>query len=133
MSRELEGKVALVTGASAGIGEATALLLSRRGARVALVGRDEAALAAVAARCGPAPGALPLVADLATDAGCELVARRTLEHFGRYVELVPGEVGKVGPTGLNIALCSVQWFCGLLSIALIDLSARVCSIPKGRY
>ncbi|KAJ2950317.1 hypothetical protein O0L34_g11683 [Tuta absoluta] len=88
MSREFEGKVALVTGASAGIGEATALLLSGRGARVALVGRDAAALAALAARCGRGPAHLSIVADLATDEGCELVAKRTLEHFGRLDILV---------------------------------------------
>ncbi|MHB1433932.1 MAG: SDR family NAD(P)-dependent oxidoreductase, partial [Streptosporangiaceae bacterium] len=44
----LDGRTALVTGASRGIGAAAALALDRAGARVALVARDAAALAAVA-------------------------------------------------------------------------------------
>ncbi|QPF73930.1 SDR family oxidoreductase [Roseateles sp. DAIF2] len=43
---DLRGKLALITGGSRGLGAATALALARQGVRLALVGRDEAALAA---------------------------------------------------------------------------------------
>ncbi len=43
MAGELEGRAALVTGATSGIGRATALRFAEAGARVALVGRDDAA------------------------------------------------------------------------------------------
>lgn len=46
---ELDGKAALVTGASSGIGRATALLFAHHGAHVGLLGRDEESLRAVAA------------------------------------------------------------------------------------
>ncbi|MBB5939254.1 SDR family oxidoreductase [Streptomyces zagrosensis] len=46
----LRGRLAVVTGAARGVGAATARALSRRGARVALLGREEATLAAVAER-----------------------------------------------------------------------------------
>jgi len=46
MARELEGKVAVVTGAASGIGLASADALLAAGARVVLVDRDDAALAA---------------------------------------------------------------------------------------
>ena len=49
MAGELAGKVALVTGATSGIGRATALRFAAAGARVALVGRDAETLGAVAA------------------------------------------------------------------------------------
>ena len=39
---ELEGRVALITGASRGIGQAIAVRMAAEGARVALIGRDEA-------------------------------------------------------------------------------------------
>lgn len=61
----LDGRVALVTGASAGIGRATAIALSGAGARVILTGRNQARLDAVAAAC---PGALAMAGDL-NDAG----------------------------------------------------------------
>src|SRR6201999_1878146 len=48
-----EGKVVVITGASAGIGAALAELLGKRGARLCLVARREAELGAVGARSGP--------------------------------------------------------------------------------
>jgi len=61
--RSLDGRTAIVTGASRGIGAAIALALDRAGARVALVARDRAALEAVAAGLHNEP--LVVVADLA--------------------------------------------------------------------
>lgn len=64
--RDLEGKVAVVTGASQGIGAATARLLARRGARVALVARSAEPLQALVAEIGLAGGeALAVPGDLA--------------------------------------------------------------------
>ncbi|GAA3435359.1 SDR family oxidoreductase [Kutzneria kofuensis] len=48
----IEGKVVAITGASSGIGEATALLLAEQGARLVLGARREDRLAAVTARIG---------------------------------------------------------------------------------
>ncbi len=68
MGVELKGAVALVTGASSGIGAATAVELAARGAAVALVARRADRLKAVAERITQAGGAaLPVVADV-TDA-----------------------------------------------------------------
>jgi NAD(P)-dependent dehydrogenase (short-subunit alcohol dehydrogenase family) len=73
-------KTIVITGASAGIGAATAELLTRRGDRVVLVARREAELQRVAARCGPL--ALPVVADVTVRDEVQRVVRAALEHFG---------------------------------------------------
>ncbi|MDC0666443.1 SDR family NAD(P)-dependent oxidoreductase [Nannocystis radixulma] len=71
MNLELEGKRALVTGSSAGLGETIARLLAAEGARVVVHGRNEARTRAVAASIG----ADAVLGDLATDEGADEVAK----------------------------------------------------------
>jgi 3-oxoacyl-[acyl-carrier protein] reductase len=85
----LEGKVALVTGASRGIGRATALLLAEEGADVALVARGSEALEEVAAEVrNQGRQALALVADVGSQPDRERLAGAALEKFGRIDFLV---------------------------------------------
>jgi NAD(P)-dependent dehydrogenase (short-subunit alcohol dehydrogenase family) len=74
---ELNGQLAVVTGASSGLGEATAVRLAQLGARVALLARSEADLDRVAARISGGGGAaLALRADLADpDAAVDAIGR----------------------------------------------------------
>jgi ribitol 2-dehydrogenase len=81
MARELEGKVAAVTGAASGIGLASAQAMLAAGASVVLVDRDEAALAAICSRHGGA--AMPLVVDLLDPAGCASLMPRILAQAGQ--------------------------------------------------
>lgn len=77
----LSGRHALVTGASGGIGSATALALARAGARVSIAGRREAALEALARELGRAAGALA-VFDVADEAAAEAAATRVETEAG---------------------------------------------------
>ncbi len=89
MTRRLEGTVALVTGASSGIGHATALELARQGASVALVGRREDRLTDLAAEISNAGGkALVVPADITTAEAAAAAVERTVEGLGRLDTLV---------------------------------------------
>ncbi|KZC16444.1 oxidoreductase [Rhodanobacter sp. FW510-R12] len=89
MAKRLEGKVALVTGASSGIGEATAIALAEEGARVAVTARRRDRLDKLAVQLAGL-GAEPLVleADLLDETQAQRVVRETEAHFGRLDVLV---------------------------------------------
>jgi NAD(P)-dependent dehydrogenase (short-subunit alcohol dehydrogenase family) len=83
MDLGLKGKMALVTGATQGIGHATALTLAREGARVALVARGLEGLERCAAEIESAGGeALPLQADVTRVEDLEKVVRTVGERWG---------------------------------------------------
>ena len=85
----LEGEVAIVTGASSGIGAATARELGRRGAAVVLAARRADALEAQAEMIRDAGGdAIAIPTDLTDRAQLEQLAQRASEAFGRVDVLV---------------------------------------------
>ena len=81
MTRDLDGKVAAVTGAASGIGLASAEAMLAAGARVVMIDRDEAALKA---RCDTLGGAaIPLVVDLLDPAACASLLPKILQVAGQ--------------------------------------------------
>ena len=87
--KRLDGRIALVTGASSGIGEATALALAEAGAKVAIAARRKDRLQALADRLAPL-GAEPLVldADLLDEHVAQKIVADTEAHFGKLDILV---------------------------------------------
>jgi NAD(P)-dependent dehydrogenase (short-subunit alcohol dehydrogenase family) len=100
MSRSIKGEVVIVTGASSGIGAATALELGRRGAKVALAARHAAELTGVAQAIKQSGGeALPIPTDVTAPQQIERLVRQVIEAYGRVDVLVNnagiGASGKV--------------------------------------
>lgn len=81
----LSGKVAIVTGASSGIGRATARLLAEKGARVALVSRSRENLEKLSREL---PGSRAFPADMTKRSEIERMVTDTIECFGRIDILV---------------------------------------------
>jgi len=97
--RPLEGKVAIVTGASRGIGHSIAVALAREGTHVALAARSNDELEAVAAEISDLGGkAAALPADVTCEADVIALVRETVDRFGRLDILVNNAgVGSFGP------------------------------------
>jgi NADP-dependent 3-hydroxy acid dehydrogenase YdfG len=89
MTERLDGTVALVTGASSGIGEAAALSLAEHGAAVAIAARRVDRLQGLAKRIQDAGGtALVIEADVTDEAQARAMVERTVAELGRLDTLI---------------------------------------------
>ncbi|MEA2496500.1 MAG: hypothetical protein QOJ29_4411 [Thermoleophilaceae bacterium] len=95
----IDGKVIAITGASSGIGEASARLLAARGARVVLGARRTDRLEALAARIRDAGGSAAVVAvDVTRREDLEALVARAVGEFGRLDVLISNAgISKLGP------------------------------------
>ena len=98
----LRDKVALITGASTGIGAAAARLFAAEGASVVLAARSEDKIGSLAEEIG----GVAVVADVAVDADCERAVSVAVQRFGR-LDVAFNNAG-VGPDGV-ILIDSTAW------------------------
>lgn len=125
-----DGSIALVTGASSGIGEQFARQLSARGHRVALVARRQERLSELAQELGGQDRAVPLAVDLSVDEGRDWLAARLDE-----VEVLVNNAGygiyrAFAEVGREQELAQLR----LLVDAVVDLMARYLPpmVQRGR-
>jgi NAD(P)-dependent dehydrogenase (short-subunit alcohol dehydrogenase family) len=95
----LNGKVAIVTGASSGIGRATALLFAAEGAKVVVAARRANELEALVAEIGTQGGkAISLAGDVTSEAYAEALVALALKEFGR-LDVAFNNAGSLGEPG----------------------------------
>nr|WTA65936.1 SDR family oxidoreductase [Micromonospora sp. NBC_00855] len=132
MDLGLTDRVYVLTGASRGLGYATAQSLVADGARVVLSARDPAAVAAAAEQLGGPEHAVGLTADLTDPETPEQLVAAAREHFGR----LDGALISVGgpPAGNAAAITDEQWRLSFETVFLGTIRAVrtvAAALPEG--
>jgi 3-oxoacyl-[acyl-carrier protein] reductase len=102
MDLQLQGKTAIVTGSSKGLGFASAKALAAEGCRICICARGEPALAEAVAelrKVAPAGALLAVAADLSSAAGAEKVVNATMTQFGA-IDILVNNVGAAKGAGI---------------------------------
>jgi NAD(P)-dependent dehydrogenase (short-subunit alcohol dehydrogenase family) len=115
---KLTGKVAIVTGAASGIGEATALLFGREGARQILADWDDKRGEAVAQKVREAGGEAVFVkTDVSKAEDVKAMVRAAVDNFGR-LDVIFNNAGIEGEMNKPTADCTLENWQRVLSINL---------------
>ena len=128
MDLGLQGRAAIVTGASRGIGRQVALELAAEGCRVLLCARDRDALAAVAGQLDGAGVSMPV--DVTDPAAADAIVAECQRAFGR-VDILVNNAGGAAPKGLD-QLTAADWQDGLELNFLSAARLAVACVPVMR-
>ena len=124
----LSGKVSIVTGASSGIGRATAQLLAREGARVALVSRSQEKLENLA---GELPGSRAFPADMTKVSQIKSMVKKVRDHFGKIDILVNNAGQGYDAPVEKIALATLRYIYDLNIIGPVIAMQQVIPLMRG--
>ena len=138
--RELEGKIAIITGGAQGIGAAGAKELAFQGASVTIMDIDEKAAIATTEAINASGGvAVAVIADASTSEGCQKAVSRTLSEYDG-VDILFNNVG-IQPvnsyTNIENTACTLS--CHTIHLSLMDFNPRyalleshsfLCFIPQ---
>ncbi len=105
----LNGKIAIVNGASSGIGRETATLFAREGAKVVVGARREAELASLVAEIKAAGGeAVALAGDVQSEAYAEALVALAVDRFGG-LDIAFNNAGTIGEAGPSTGISEKGW------------------------
>jgi NAD(P)-dependent dehydrogenase (short-subunit alcohol dehydrogenase family) len=109
MSKRLEGKVALITGASSGIGHAAALLFAAEGAKIVVGARRAAELDRLVSQIHAAGGqAVALAGDVRSEDYARALVALAVERFGR-LDIAFNNAGTLGEGGASTGVSEAGW------------------------
>ena len=132
MSR-LGGKVAIVTGASSGIGRATAKLFAQEGAKVVVGARREAELAELVREIKAAGGeAVALAGDVQSEQYAKDLVAAAVKQFGQ-LDIAFNNAGTIGPTGATTEVAEKDWNSAIavnLTSAFLSAKHQIPAILK---
>jgi len=132
MNLGLQNKVALVAGASKGLGKAVALGLAREGARVAIIARDQTRVESAAQNIREETGAqvLAITADVTRREDIQRAVDETVKPFGAIHILVTNAGGP--PPGQFVALTEEHWQAALnlTLMSAVRMSAAVVPLMQ---
>ncbi len=129
----LDGEVALITGAGAGIGQAIAQTFADAGAFVVVSDRNAQSAETVAAQIGQSGGkALAVGCNVMQEADLQAAVQAALDHFGALTILV-NNAGGGGPKPFDMPIDDFRWAFQLNLFSLFRLSqlAAPCMAAKG--
>ncbi len=109
MDLGLKDKIAIVTGGDSGIGKATAELLAREGAKVAILNRTQEKLDEALQEIGKFGEVLAVQADLTKPDAIASAKQQILDHFGK-VDILVHAAGITGATGDFLSLSDDDWY-----------------------
>ncbi len=131
----LEGKTALITGASQGIGRACALVLAKHGVKIAAAARSQAKLDEVVAEIRAAGGiAEPFILDVAAEESIKATAKAVIARFGS-IDILVNNAG-ITKDGLLLRMRRLDWDDVLntnLTGAFLMSQAVISSMMKSRW
>ena len=132
MDLGLKGRVALVAGASSGLGFATAVELATEGASVVITARRDGPLGEAAATIKASTGAevLPVAADVTVEADVERMIDQTVRAFGRLDILIPNSGGPPAGFFSDFSSHDYRQAVELTLISTINMCLR--SVPHMR-
>ena len=134
MDLGLNGKVAMVAGASRGLGHAVALVLAREGARVSLASRDEKAIGEASRRIAAETSAetLPVAVDVRSAESITAWHARTVERFGGVDLLFANSGGPPAGTALSFDDAAWQSAFELLVLSAVRMVRAVVPSMQAR-
>ena len=107
MSKKLEGKVAIITGATEGIGKATALKFAQEGAKVMMVGRDEAKGQSALEEITKFGEAVYFKTDVSNPSQVKKMIEETIRNYGR-IDVLVNNAG-ICPAGTVVTTSEETW------------------------